>query len=191
MFIFRFLFQPALLSCANQRTAPSNRGRAISLGLINPELNLRKTGTLVSSPQQHDLTLTVRLTLVHTLNDLSFHWRGVESVDRLRGSTEMHFPGENTMGQLQGTDAEHPASGCAAVRGQKLQFDGVTITEAPDAQVWLTKKFDKASGVNLGNLQSFEGDQSYLIPGDVGLSDYDSVVIWCNEFSVPIAEAAL
>jgi hypothetical protein len=95
------------------------------------------------------------------------------------------------MGQLQGTDAEHPASGAAAINGQALQIDAAMITEAPDAQVWLTKDFDKASGVNLGNLKSFHGDQSYEIPGDVGPSDYDSVVIWCNEFSVPIAKAAL
>ena len=88
------------------------------------------------------------------------------------------------MGQIQGTDAEHPASGDVAVNEHELSLTRAAITEAPDAQVWLTKDFDKPNGVNLGSLKSFDGDQSYAIPADVAPSDYDWVVIWCDEFSV-------
>ncbi|MFK8112531.1 MAG: DM13 domain-containing protein [Rubripirellula sp.] len=95
------------------------------------------------------------------------------------------------MGQIQGTDAEHPASGVAAVSGHELSFANTMITEAPDAQVWLTKKFDKPNGVNLGSLKSFNSDQSYTIPESVAPQNFDSVVIWCDEFSVPIAKAEL
>ena len=90
------------------------------------------------------------------------------------------------MGQLQGTDAEHPASGDVSLAGNDIRFSNTTITEAPDAQVWLTKKFDKPTGVKLGDLQSFTGDQSYHSPTGVVATDYDSVVVWCDEFSVPL-----
>jgi hypothetical protein len=45
--------------------------------------------------------------------------------------------------------------------------------------------------VDLGPLRAFKGSQRYPIPNGVDLAQFDSVVIWCREFSVLISPADL
>jgi Electron transfer DM13 len=45
--------------------------------------------------------------------------------------------------------------------------------------------------VDLGRLRSFSGSQRYPIPAGVDLKKYQSVVIWCEHFSVLISPADL
>lgn len=45
--------------------------------------------------------------------------------------------------------------------------------------------------VDLGGLRSFKGSQRYPIPAGVDLKNYQSVVIWCERFSVLISPADL
>lgn len=45
--------------------------------------------------------------------------------------------------------------------------------------------------VDLGGLRAFKGSQRYPIPDGVDLSKYQSVVIWCQHFSVLISPADL
>jgi hypothetical protein len=45
--------------------------------------------------------------------------------------------------------------------------------------------------VDLGPLRAFKGSQRYSIPRGVDLAQFDSVVIWCREFSVLISPADL
>ena len=45
--------------------------------------------------------------------------------------------------------------------------------------------------VDLGRLRSFQGSQRFAIPADVDLRKYQSVVIWCEAFSVLISPADL
>lgn len=45
--------------------------------------------------------------------------------------------------------------------------------------------------VDLGRLKAFSGSQNYPIPAGVTLSDYQSVVIWCEQFGVLISPATL
>jgi len=62
----------------------------------------------------------------------------------------------------------------------------------PDLKVFLTKKpigelTGKAvieHGLKLGVLKSNQGSQSYIIPDDINLSDYESIVIHCEAFTV-------
>ena len=62
----------------------------------------------------------------------------------------------------------------------------------PDLKLFLSKKaisdLDssnvESSSVKLSVLKSNNGSQSYIIPKDVNLSDYKSVVIHCEAFSV-------
>ena len=90
---------------------------------------------------------------------------------------------------LSGTDAEHPASGNVVIEGNKIKLQNVNITEAPDARVILTQNFDEPSSVRIAPLQSFTGSHEYDIPDGVNADEYDSVVIWCDQFSVPIGQA--
>ena len=50
--------------------------------------------------------------------------------------------------------------------------------------------FDDAY-VDLGGLKGNIGDQNYEIPADVDLSQYQSVVIWCDRFNVAFGAADL
>lgn len=45
--------------------------------------------------------------------------------------------------------------------------------------------------VDLGRLKAFKGSQNYAVPAGVTLSDYGSVVIWCEKFGVLISPAKL
>ena len=78
--------------------------------------------------------------------------------------------------------------------GQKvIQFnDDFKTKGGPDLKIYLSSKSltDLESGdventsVKLSVLKSNQGAQSYIIPDDVNLSDYKSVVIHCEAFSV-------
>jgi hypothetical protein len=45
--------------------------------------------------------------------------------------------------------------------------------------------------VDLGRLRAFQGSQRYAIPAGVDLQNFQSVVIWCEAFSVLISPADL
>jgi hypothetical protein len=91
-------------------------------------------------------------------------------------------------GNLSGTDAEHPASGTVKIEGSTVLLENVNITEAPDGRVILTKNLDQASGISLGKLQRFTGSHEYAIPDGTQASDFNSLIIWCDQFKVPIGK---
>ena len=94
-------------------------------------------------------------------------------------------------GKLSGTDAEHPASGTVTLQGNTISLQEVNITEAPDARVILTKDFDEPTGVRCGPLKGFTGTHEYEIPEGTVADEYNSFIIWCDQFSVPIGKATL
>jgi hypothetical protein len=67
-------------------------------------------------------------------------------------------------------------------------LENVDIAEAPDGRVILIKGGDEASGVILGKLQGFTGSHGYTIPDGTQTSDFDSLIIWCDQFKVPIGK---
>lgn len=81
--------------------------------------------------------------------------------------------------------------------GQRmLEFDGAFDTaRGPDVQVVLYTgdsapvSLSEDDYIVVGDLQSFEGSQSYVLPADINLDDYGSVVIWCAEFNVTFGYA--
>ncbi|MBC8284025.1 MAG: DM13 domain-containing protein [Nitrospinae bacterium] len=91
-------------------------------------------------------------------------------------------------GELTGTDAEHPASGTVKMVGNTVLLEDVNITEAPDGRVILTINLEQESGVSLGKLQGFTGSHGYTIPEGTSTSDFNSVLIWCDQFKVPIGK---
>lgn len=94
-------------------------------------------------------------------------------------------------GTLVGTDAEHPASGEVVMVGGEIRLEKVSISEAPDPRVILTKNFDEPSSVACGDLKGFTGSHDYEIPAGTQVSEYDSVVIWCDQAKVAIGQAKL
>ena len=66
-----------------------------------------------------------------------------------------------------------------------------TLDGAPDPKVGFGTdgKYDDAS--DLGVLKSNTGGQEYTVPGDLDVSGYNEVYIWCKKFSVPLGVAKL
>jgi hypothetical protein len=80
-----------------------------------------------------------------------------------------------------------------------LRFTNFTTSNGPDVQVYLGKAPDasdnetvtNAGFYHVGALKGTEGDQNYELPGDLDLSEYRSVTIWCRRFGVNFATAPL
>jgi hypothetical protein len=94
-------------------------------------------------------------------------------------------------GSLVGGDSEHPASGVVTIIGNSVNLVNVQISEAPDGRVILAKDFDSESGVRLGKLQGFTGSHYYSIPEGTDTDNYNTILIWCDEFNVPIGKVEL
>jgi len=73
------------------------------------------------------------------------------------------------------------------------------VGPGPDFHVYLVPKANVRSSsdvtdtmyVDLGRLRAFKGSQNYAIPAGVDLTQFPSVVIWCQQFSVLISPADL
>ncbi|MEM9485608.1 MAG: DM13 domain-containing protein [Cyanobacteria bacterium P01_F01_bin.116] len=105
-----------------------------------------------------------------------------------------------TSGEFVTVDQAKDTTGTARIvekDGQRiLEFDGAFDTaRGPDVQVVLYRgdsvpvSIDEADYIVVGDLQSFEGSQGYVLPADINLDDYGSVAIWCAEFNVTFGYA--
>ncbi|MEN8655515.1 DM13 domain-containing protein [Streptomyces sp. 21So2-11] len=83
-----------------------------------------------------------------------------------------------------------------------LRLENLDTSNGPDLHVWLTdapvkegkagwEVFDDGKYVSLGKLKGNKGDQNYVLPTGVDLSQYTSVSIWCDRFNVSFGAAAL
>ena len=61
----------------------------------------------------------------------------------------------------------------------------------PKAEIRSTAEMRDVMFVDLGSLRAFKGSQRYAIPAGVDLKNYQSVIIWCQQFSVLISPADL
>jgi hypothetical protein len=102
-------------------------------------------------------------------------------------------------------DRSHPGSGVAKVLNDGseqrfLRFEDFETDNGPDLFVYLTRADAAADSgafgvdgdfVNLGRLKGNVGEQNYEIPVDVDLGEFDTVVVWCDRFSVAFTAADL
>jgi len=102
-------------------------------------------------------------------------------------------------------DRSHPGSGIAKVLNDGteqrfLRFEEFETDNGPDLFVYLTRADAAADAgafgvdgdfVNLGRLKGNVGEQNYEIPVDVDLGEFDTVVVWCDRFSVAFTAADL
>jgi hypothetical protein len=90
---------------------------------------------------------------------------------------------------------EHTASGTATVyddNGQKfVVLDPYSSQNGPDLKVYLSKNVSASSYINLGQLKSITGKQTYAVPGNPDITEYTYVHIWCERYSVEFGRAAL
>jgi len=106
-------------------------------------------------------------------------------------------------GEFEHIDKFHYGSGSVLVfkdeQGNlELKFVNVEISNGPDLYIYLSNK-ESFSGTNdddgnsydLGKLLYTSGNFSRLIPTDVDIIEYNSVLIWCKRASVVFTWAAL
>ena len=79
-------------------------------------------------------------------------------------------------------------------------WEDFKVTNAPDMYIYLVKgksietkeAFELAEKkYKLTRIQQFSGYQVYDIPSDVDISEYQSLVLWCDAFSVYMSSANL
>lgn len=61
----------------------------------------------------------------------------------------------------------------------------------PDADITPDTRVEQTMYVDLGRLKAFSGSQNYAIPDGVNIQDFQSVVVWCEQFNVLISPAKL
>ena len=105
-------------------------------------------------------------------------------------------------GTFVGADNFHEGEGTAVILQQGdqrvLRFEAFRVTNGPDLHVILSKSADPiGSGdlgedyIDLGSLKGNAGNQNYELSADLDLSEYQSVVIYCQPFHVLFAAASL
>lgn len=114
-------------------------------------------------------------------------------------------PGTLATGAFRDGDPVHRGSGMLRIFSGKTESDlrqlamlDMNIVSGPNLLVYLVREPDPlfpeditAGFYDLGSLQSLTGDQTYDIPTDVTLSDWGSVVVWCDTFKTPFAIATI
>ncbi|MGO4247194.1 DM13 domain-containing protein [Paenarthrobacter sp. RAF54_2] len=99
---------------------------------------------------------------------------------------------------------EHQTSGTAQLLelpdgSRVLRLENLASSDGPDVKVWLSSleaggdwyKYRSDRYVDLGPVKATHGNQNYVIPAAVDLSGLQSVVLWCDRFSVAFGSAQL
>jgi len=72
-----------------------------------------------------------------------------------------------------------------------LRFENFKASNGPDLYVYLATDENASDYISLGRLKGNIGNQNYLIPPGADLSNQDTVLIWCKQFSVLFGSAKL
>ena len=102
-------------------------------------------------------------------------------------------------GQFTDADAAHKGSGTATIYQQNetliLRLQEFSVTNGPDLHVYLSTSTnptdDIGDYIDLGELKGNIGDQNYDIPDGTDLSQYQSIIIYCEPFHVVFSTATL
>lgn len=75
--------------------------------------------------------------------------------------------------------------------GYAVLLDSFMVSQGPDLKVYLSKQNTAIEFVNLGALQSNNGNSTYTIPATVDLQLYPYVLIHCQQYNQLFAIAQL
>jgi uncharacterized protein YjdB len=87
----------------------------------------------------------------------------------------------------------YTVKGTASLTAGSVSFSSdFSADNGPGLFVYLTKASNSVTGgVELGALSSTKGAQSYSLPSNVDMKDYDFVLIYCKPFGIPFGVAEL
>ncbi|HEY4502704.1 MAG TPA: DM13 domain-containing protein [Candidatus Paceibacterota bacterium] len=82
----------------------------------------------------------------------------------------------------------HPAEGYVriikSIEETILRFESYKTINGPDLHIYLAKDLDAKEYIDLGPIRGTEGNINYAIPGNITVSEYAYVLVWCEPFSV-------
>lgn len=81
--------------------------------------------------------------------------------------------------------------------GLILRLEAFEVEDGPDLHVYLVAEdpmpnsqgVEPALSFDLGRLKGLVGDQTYVLPAEIDLNQYHSVVIWCVPYQIPFIAA--
>jgi len=89
----------------------------------------------------------------------------------------------------------HTVSGTVTIyksaSSKTVVLDPFSSQNGPDLKVYLSKDINASSYISLGALKSTSGKQSYEIPGNPDVTDYNYVMVWCEQFTVVFGRAEI
>jgi hypothetical protein len=82
---------------------------------------------------------------------------------------------------------------------QLVRLENLASSDGPDVKIWLSEldaggdwfKYRGGKYLDLGPIKATHGTHNYVVPAGADLSGLDTVVLWCDRFSVAFGSAAL
>jgi Electron transfer DM13 len=135
------------------------------------------------------VSVLVSIIVVYTASPLFFD----VIVDEEMPAASLTIPMGNFIGIRDGIhDTVGEVFVIEAEDGSKfLRFENFKSSNGPDLYVYLATDETASDYVSLGKLKGNIGNQNYLIPPGADLSNQDTVLIWCKQFSVLFGSAKL
>lgn len=120
----------------------------------------------------------------------------VTTTDGVTTSTVEVLPVLATGSFVGVNDGIHNAEGMAKIvkladGKQLLRLEDFKSTNGPDLYVYLATDDTAQEYVSLGELKANIGNQNYEIPEGTDLTKYNTVLIWCKQFSVLFGSAEI
>ena len=102
----------------------------------------------------------------------------------------------DTTGTFVGASDHITTGGVSIVKNadgtSTITFDSnFSLDGAPDPQVGFGKDGTFINEANLGELKQITGTQSYIVPANLDISDFNELYVWCLKFGVPLGVAQL
>lgn len=97
----------------------------------------------------------------------------------------------------------HAGSGTASIYmledgGLVLSLEDFEVEDGPDLRLFVSDQepiaeegFTPEQAIDLGLLEAYSGDQVYQLPDDLNVSEYQSVLVWCDSYQEPFIAASL
>jgi electron transfer DM13 len=124
----------------------------------------------------------------------------IVSKDQVENRASKKVVAKGTFIHANPSDPIHYGRGAVTVYQDLLHLEGdfevgpgpkFHLYLVPEKNVVPSTNVAKTMYVDLGRLKAFKGSQNYPVPAGINLANYQSVVIWCEQFGVLISPAAL
>ena len=72
-----------------------------------------------------------------------------------------------------------------------IRFENFVSSDGPDLKVYIATTTTASQFVNIGDLKSISGTQTYLVNNPPDFTQFNKVLIWCQQFSALFGSATI